>query len=466
MKIKKKCFITALATLISMLLSIISPGVIVFSENSKSLQNDDAIEITSTLRSNTISNGEVNTLRIDYNILKKNKLQAGDKIVVKLPEIFNVITPKYPKEHFLDCTNENGVVTLTFNENVKDALRGYILISLIGNDKIENDVSYPIQIDLDGKTEKNIKTEKIDVEGYKPQSSSGMYPIMYKVADLPIANVDKSGKRESYGEILNKENFIKYFVEINAGDGKEPSTRSYLRSAKFLDNIPKGMDLDTNNISIIKHKFDKKSLPVDVTQEFRDNNRIKANSRSLEIDFSDIAYEHYTIIYETKITSIEDEYRNNAVLYYDGNKGKSASYYAKLSQDAGALNIHKTVDKTNVTNDPKDQKITYEIKFDSHGYFLKNTLNISDKLDSRLSDIKIIPTNQFTAEFDEKTKEIKITNDKADIEPDKPAYITIEASMKNVEPGGVVENTAYVDGKYPTETVSTKKSFSRNNKDL
>ena len=143
--------------------------------------------------------------------------------------------------------------------------------------------------------------------------------------------------------------------------------------------------------------------------------------------------------------------------YIDDDKELPSKHYSKLSKDAGALNVYKYVDKTKVTNNPNDQKIKYDIKFDSYGYFFKDTLNIIDKLDPRLSDIKITATDQFITDFDENTKELVIKNSNGDIDAKKPAYITIEASMKNVGPGEVVKNIAYVNGN-PTNEVSTRKN--------
>lgn len=453
MKIKKKCFITALATFISMLLSIISPGVIVFCENSKSLQNDSGVEITSaTFQSNTVSDGIIDTLQINYRILDKSKLKSGDKIVIKFPDIFKDITPIYSNAHFTSCTNENGVVTLTFNENVEKAVTGYLSIRLTGNNKIRQGVKYPVNIDLNG------KTETLNVTGNESQGggSGGMYPLMYKGAYLPNASIDKNGVKQYYGEITDRNKPIKYYIEVNLGDGKNPNTRRYLNNSKLVDDIPKGMALDTKSISIIRTDYYNKSK--NVTQEFWNNNRIKADTKYFEIDFGDIKYEHYAITYNTYVTSTEEGYLNNANLYYDNDqKDVPSSYYSRLSKDAGALNVYKHVDKTRVKNDPNDQKITYTIKFDSYGHFLKNTLDIRDKLDSRLSDIKITSTNQFTTHFDEKTKEINIQNDKDDIDPNEDAYITIEASMKNVDPGDEVKNIAMVNGN-PTNEVSTKKN--------
>ena len=444
---------TLWSVVISMILIMISPGSIVLGEEAKSVQNDGAVEITSTtFESNTVAKDISNNLRIDYKILNKDKLKDGDKIVISLPDIFKDIEPKCPDQHFKDFDVKDGVVTLTFNENVEKAVTGYMIIRFVGNSNIRKGVSYPVSIDLNGKP----STVYITGEEYSHPSSGGQYPLMYKTADLPTAATDKEQGREYYGEIVDRNKPIKYFVEINLGDGVNPNTRSYLSNADFFDNIPKGMALDVNSICIKRMGYyDERSS--DVTKDFWESNRIKADTKHLEINFGDIRYERYTVIYETRITSTESGYLNDAKLYYDDDKELPSKHYSKLSKDAGALNVYKYVDKTKVKNNPNDQKIKYDIKFDSYGYFFKDTLNIIDKLDPRLSDIKITATDQFITDFNENTKELVIKNSNGDIDAKKPAYITIEASMKNVGPGEVVKNIAYVNGN-PTNEVSTRKN--------
>lgn len=444
---------TLWSVVISMIVIMIFPGSIVLGEESKSVQNDGAVEITSTtFESNTVAKDISNNLRIDYKILNKDKLKDGDKIVISLPDIFKDIEPKCHDQHFKDFDVKDGVVTLTFNENVEKAVTGYMIIRFVGNSNIRKGVSYPVSIDLNGKP----STVYITGEEYSNSSSGGQYPLMYKTADLPTAATDKEQGREYYGEIVDRNKPIKYFVEINLGDGVNPNTRSYLSNADFFDNIPKGMALDVNSICIKRMGYyDERSS--DVTKDFWESNRIKADAKHLEINFGDIRYERYTVIYETRITSTESGYLNDAKLYYDDDKELPSKHYSKLSKDAGALNVYKYVDKTKVTNNPNDQKIKYDIKFDSYGYFFKDTLNIIDKLDPRLSDIKITATDQFITDFYENTKELVIKNSNGDIDAKKPAYITIEASMKNVGPGEVVKNIAYVNGN-PTNEVSTRKN--------
>ena len=393
---------TLWSVVISMIVIMIFPGSIVLGKESKSVQNDGAVEITSTtFESNTVAKDISNNLRIDYKILNKDKLKDGDKIVISLPDIFKDIEPKCPDQHFKDFDVKDGVVTLTFNENVEKAVTGYMIIRFVGNSNIRKGVSYPVSIDLNGKP----STVYITGEEYSHPSSGGQYPLMYKTADLPTAATDKEQGREYYGEIVDRNKPIKYFVEINLGDGVNPNTRSYLSNADFFDNIPKGMALDVNSICIKRMGYyDERSSYV--TKDFWESNRIKADTKHLEINFGDIRYERYTVIYETRITSTESGYLNDAKLYYDDDKELPSKHYSKLSKGAGALNVYKYVDKTKVKNNPNDQKIKYDIKFDSYGYFFKDTLNIIDKLDPRLSDIKITATDQFITDFDENTKDI------------------------------------------------------------
>ncbi|NGU16875.1 collagen binding domain-containing protein, partial [Clostridium perfringens] len=356
---------TLWSVVISMIVIMIFPGSIVLGKESKSVQNDGAVEITSTtFESNTVAKDISNNLRIDYKILNKDKLKDGDKIVISLPDIFKDIEPKCPDQHFKDFDVKDGVVTLTFNENVEKAVTGYMIIRFVGNSNIRKGVSYPVSIDLNGKP----STVYITGEEYSHPSSGGQYPLMYKTADLPTAATDKEQGREYYGEIVDRNKPIKYFVEINLGDGVNPNTRSYLSNADFFDNIPKGMALDVNSISIKRMGYhDERSS--DVTKDFWESNRIKADTKHLEINFGDIRYERYTVIYETRITSTESGYLNDAKLYYDDDKELPSKHYSKLSKDAGALNVYKYVDKTKVKNNPNDQKVKYDIKFDSYGYF-------------------------------------------------------------------------------------------------
>lgn len=442
-----------LLTFIFIITTLLSNTKSVLGKESKDIKNDGAVEITSaSFESEKVAKGLRNTLRIDYKILNKDKLKEGDVISITLPEVFKEISPKYPEQHFKDFDLKDGVLTLTFNENVDKAVKGYMLVSFVGDENIRKGVTYPLTIDLSGKK----KTFYVEGEEYDKPSEGMQYPLMYKTADLPLAATDTKDGREYYGEILDRNKPIKYFVEINLGDGKNPNTRSYLSNATFVDTIPEGMALDVYSLCIKRVDYNNSSSE-DVTEDFIRSSRVRSSLNSLEIDFGDIRYERYTVSYETRITSTKKGYSNEAKLTYDDGKEVPARHYSKLSKEAGALNVHKEVDRTSVSSRDKDQKIKYTIRFDSYGQFFKDTVTIKDNLDKRLKDIKVTTTSQFESYFNKDTKELIVKNTKGAIDSKEEAYITIEASMKDVKPGSVVDNVAYVNGN-PTNKVSTKKN--------
>lgn len=403
-------------------------------------QANGAVKITSVTFDNsentTVMDGITNTLRIDYQIIDKNKLHAGDTITIQLPDIFKDITPDYPKKHFSDCVVNGNLLTLTFKDNIGDKtrLQGYIVISLTGNSNIKNK-EYPITINLYDTT-KTIYVSGKERSGDTSQTS----PIMYKGAFL---SRDSSG----LGIISNMKDNIKYYVEINRD--KRPD----LKNSIFLDNIPKGMELLIDSIHLTK--IDYYDQRTDVTKEFFDSGKIKATKNSIKIDFGMINYEQYSLRYSTKIVSTEAKYTNSAHFYYNNSK-YDTDYTAKPSSKSGAIDVIKSVSKT-VVNNNGDQNIQYKIKFDSDGYFAKGSMHIRDPLDPRLSDIKISQTGHFSIKYDKTTNEINIVNDKNDIQKGEDAYITIDASMKNVKPGESVSNIAYVN-EIPTNEVITKKT--------
>lgn len=246
---------------------------------------------------------------------------------------------------------------------------------MTGDSNIE-DKTYPVVIKLGNQTE----TLELNGQDRGTEGGSGTSPVMYKGSYLPM---DYTGT----GIISDRNEPIKYYVEINRNKIPE------LNNARFVDNIPKGMVLDVNSISIIKNDY--YGISTDVTKDFFERGIAKATNNSLEINFGNIPYEQYSLTYNTLVISNEPSYVNNATLYHDNTESNSSST-AKLGSDAGALNVHKVVNKTNVTNNADYQNIEYQIKFDSYGTFIKGTMSITDTLDSRLADIKITSTNQFT----------------------------------------------------------------------
>lgn len=473
MNSNKKCLrIIVFLAFISMLISLISPSFNTFATTKTSIQNNGAVSLTAKFTDgNTIRDGMVKTLEINYDILNVNKLNEGDKLVVDLPDIFSNITPKYSRNHFSDCEISGHTLTLTFNKHASSSgLKGYLSLLLQTSNDIK-DQKYPVIINTPGYSQ----TIYLNGEARHDSGSAGTQsPVMYKGNFL---NQDGN-----YIGVITDSTNIPYYVEINR-PGHDPQgniTNRDLYNSVFVDNMPKGMRLNESSVTITKNtwngRFDYRDAPIftseDVTQELLNSKKLIKTPYSLTLNIGFVYwYESYSIRYSTFVVSKEDKYSNTANFSYsDPYTHKKINTIstsdARLSSDAGALNVTKTVDKNKVTDSDKDQTIKYTIKFDSDGSFDKGVASITDTLDPRLSDIKIVNvTNQFTTyfsnEIDKKTGKKLMTlhasNDNGPINSQNPAYITIQASMKNVNPGEEVKNTAYVNGN-PTNEVSTKKN--------
>ena len=432
--------ILSLVFVFSMILNLISSGIMVYAED---VSNSPSVEITSaTFDDYTVREGMIKTFRIDYKIKDPSKITPGDSITITLPKIFRDVNPVCSDKHFSgqEYNPNTGVLKLIFNDNIKNALEGYLSVTMVGDKNIK-DGEYPIVINTNGDTE----TVTLTGEGREESTGGGSNPLMYKGSYLPL---DSKGE----GLITDINKPVRYYVEINRDQNGQ------MGDAYFEDKIPEGMVLDKNSISIIQHDYES-GVDRDITNDLLKSGKLIAEKDSLKIDLGDIYNDSYSVNYNTLILPNPPKdirYVNKARLTYNG-KNNDSSATVKLAAGAGAINVYKTVNKTNITNDEKDQYIEYKIAFDSAGHFLKNTMHVKDKLDSRLTDIKIDQTGQFTVTYNDQTKELNAVNDKADINPGDDAYITIQANMKEVGTGESVSNTAYVNGN-PTDEVVTIKS--------
>ncbi|WP_297523324.1 collagen binding domain-containing protein, partial [uncultured Clostridium sp.] len=394
-----------------------------------------AIKVSAKLTSDKISVDTYTSLVINYDILNRKEIKPGDSITIDLPDIFKNITPVYSHEHFSKCEVNGNIVKLIFGKNIDIGVKGYLTLQLTGNSNIENQ-SYPININAHGtSTVVNIEGQKNSGEG----GGSGESPAMYKIFGRGI-----STNYHGVGIITDRNKPVPYEVMINR-DGKN------LGQMIYRDFIPEGMVLNPESINV--ETIDRYNNYKDVTQLYKQSGRLRYSKKDIMVMGNPGT--RILLTYNTFVIKNEPSYDNKATLqdYYGMVKAHAT---AKFGEGAGAINVYKTVNKEEVSNDG-DQHIQYQIKFDSYGTFIKGTIDIKDKLDSRLSDIKVSATPQLNVEYDAKTHIMIADNNYADILPKTDASITIDASMKNVKAGDTVYNTAVVNGDN-TNTVHTQKS--------
>ncbi|WP_317311158.1 SpaA isopeptide-forming pilin-related protein [Clostridium thermobutyricum] len=394
--------------------------------------NTNTVTADAHFTTEKIRDGFYTSLVVDYKILDRSNIKPGDKIIVKLPDVFKNIKPVYSKEHFSNCTVNGDTITLTFGPNINEGVQGYFTLQMYGDSKVENK-SYEATATIGD------KVVKASVEGEVVESGGGQSPDMYKVfgSGFPVNNLGE-------GVIVDRNKPVPYSIVVNRN-------RKNLGTMTLKDNIPSGMALDKSSLKI--YEISPNNDYKDVTNIYLNSGRVSMDYNHLQISFD--PGNMYMVNYNTFVTETEDKYNNTATMtdYYGKVQGEAV---AILGSGAGAINVYKTVDKENVSNFG-NQNITYHIKFDSFGTFLKGTMNIKDKLNPKLTDIKVTGTKQFTVKYDSATKTLEAVNDKSTIEPGDNAEITINASFKDVQPGEKINNTAQVNGG-DTNTVHTKKS--------
>ncbi|MGL5646377.1 MAG: MSCRAMM family protein, partial [Clostridium sp.] len=189
--------------------------------------------------------------------------------------------------------------------------------------------------------------------------------------------------------------------------------------------------------------------------------KLTANSKTNTLTFEVLRESNssYTISYNTKIIEISDKIVNS-VSSTVASHSATNSATINFSSDAGLISVRKSADKSILTNNSNDQKVTYSITVKSYGAFPTNYLNITDTIDPlvKIDSIEVPP--EFSYSIDKNN--LKITNTAPVIGTlEKPiSYtFTISTDFKNIKPGNTISNTAIIN-EVPTNTVKIKKGVS------
>ncbi|MGL4572834.1 MAG: SpaA isopeptide-forming pilin-related protein, partial [Clostridium sp.] len=254
---------------------------------------------------------------------------------------------------------------------------------------------------------------------------------------------DENGKKQNIVSGVNDE--VTYRIDVNENN-------AHMSDAILEDVTPNGMELVPNSIVIWEKNAD--GSQNEVTSSFKD--KIKTENNKITIDFGN-TNKGYIIGYKLKVVSRQKEYNNKAKLDYN-KTSQEANSDVKYEMNAGAINAHKSVDKTEI-KDGDNNIVNYSIDFDCYGYFNANYLNLTDKLDKNVKILGVQVPKEFTATVDKNTNEIKVVNDKGGIEYGQKLKVLIKTDFTNVPDGSSIHNTAKIN-KSTTNEVVTKKGYS------
>ncbi|MEG1482430.1 collagen binding domain-containing protein, partial [Clostridium sp.] len=254
---------------------------------------------------------------------------------------------------------------------------------------------------------------------------------------------DENGEKQNIVSGVGEE--VTYRIDINQNNAQ-------MSDAILEDFMPNGMKLLPNSIVIWEKNAD--GSQNEVTSSFKD--KIKIDNNIITVDFGNTS-KGYIIGYKLKVESIEKEYNNKAKLTYN-KTSKEADSDVKYEMNAGAINAHKSVDKTEI-KDGDNNIVNYSIDFDCYGYFNANYINLTDKIDKSVKILDVQVPKEFTATVDKNTNEIKVVNNKGGIEYGQKLKVLIKTDFSNVKGGSSIHNIAKIN-KSTTNEVVTKKGYS------
>lgn len=396
-----------------------------------------------TVNTNTIQNPSIGrvlnyTLYVDEKFTNINDAKLEDEIPSSLKFLENTarvyIVDNYGEKQ--DVTSsiskkyENGTFKVDFGKiNSRYEVR-------YSCEVIKQETSYLNEATLyDGSTKLGSSSVKVDTF------------INDDIVDKvnKVYRVDERGNRTAIPAVETIGNQVDYVIDVNRNFHE-------VKNVNIFDELPEDTSIVPGSLKIVT--VDVKNHYTTVTDKFKGN--IVDKDRNINIYVGDTNY-WYKVYYTLRIDDIHRIYNNKATVTAD-RINQTTVCPAKLQSGPGALNAWKEVDKT-VVDKNGDQTVTYNIVFDSEGFFDKGNIKISDKINPDVKILKVEPSEQFSVSVDKNTNTVNIVNDKKDIKYGEVSQIKIVTDFTGVEEGTTIENVAKI--KVGSESVNTRAVYTK-----
>jgi len=379
------------------------------------------INVTLSSEQTAYANGEYASFNVKYT-MDYGKVQAGDKLVITVPDVLEKVTVAYSKLHFSACNDlGNGTYELVFGDSAPTGLTGYLSINAwAANTSTEvktgtvtaGDKSMDITVTPTGGTSGGTETRAI--EKWAPDGNN----YNQSTAVMGI-----------YGDTPDSDSEIRYAIEVDP-------RKSAMSNVIVTDAIPDEMEFEDGSIKIID-MVSNKTLTSDEAAKF-----IVSTGKNLEFDFGNLdGSTYYRIYYKVKVPAgTKVKMTNTARINYDNGVVEKSDFTVKAANGYGASVGYKQVDKTFITDNPEDQTVTYTITFENDQAFDANVINLTDNLDKRVKYVQSYGSAYFDLTYDKDTNSVKIVNTK-EIPASAKQVVTIVTDFSNVPVGTTITNT-------------------------
>ena len=387
--------------------------------------------------------GRGDTAEISRPVIGKNIQQVIYVNERKEPLYNTIVFDEMPEgtEFLAETLEINKINKDGTSENVTEQMKPYItadktrLQLIFNNTDAMYKVQYSMKLTEDRDEYKNTATIT-DYYGKTEESSTTVKTI----EDNTLLK-----KYSSYDDhfIQDVGSVVSYTLKINPNNRK-------IKNVSIEDILPKGMELQKESFKI--GEYDLEGNFTWVTDKYKHS----LEGNRIYIEFGDTD-KQYRVYYNAKVVERQKTYTNKAKLSYDL-KTTSVENVVRYELNSGAINAEKIVDKS-IIKEGDSQKVKYSIEFSSYGYFEKNYINLTDKLDKRVKIEKVEVSDSFSYKIDEESNSVIVKNDKKELDYGEKFFVDIYTDFTNVPDGATIHNVASINST-TTNIVETKKGYS------
>ena len=441
MKHKLRCLLSALITL-CLMFGVGAASTVAYSADAGS-DASRYFHPTITTETDYVANLQYASFNVKYTI-DRGKIQAGDYIDVTVTGALKDVSLSYSSLLFSGKQDlGQGKYRLTFNQNAVNGIAGSFSLSAFGDNDTYAAQTATVTV---GNTPKTITVGAGRHEHPETVTEDRAIIKWAYEGDGYRQDTAKTGVYDPDQNVT-----IKYAINV------DPRLSS-MKNATLIDPIPDTATIDESSIHIMTINADGTNGDELSAEEIAA--MVSVRNNTLSINFGDKldGSKYYRTNYAVNIPKgTKAVIRNTASIEYDsassptGKDVEAATFTVKPMSGYSASLGYKSVDKTEVTNEPSDQTVTYTISFENDQQFDAGEINLTDNLDPNVTYVDSYGSDYFSLNYDQATNAVHIVNTKA-IPASMNQDVTIVTDFSKVKVGQTVSNT--VGG----NTVKTKKT--------
>ena len=382
-----------------------------------------------SISQDTYTSGETAAVSVSYKV-DRDSIHAGDHITIVLPdEIVSSVRLSLPSLHFSSYEElGGGQYRLIFAEGVETAISGGF--------------SMYLRTDTDQKDTGAIKvadvTREITVLPGGSADGTGVYDDAIMKDAYAGGNVDYGGYDYSEGYTnpaqigLYQDGETEFLYRLFVND-----KQAAMSGVTVVDTLPDGMDFDTDKEITVTDRVSGDAIDPDSYE-------VSVHGSKLIFKYPGEFSSTLQINYWVRIPEgSKASYTNRAVVTYEsgGETYQESRKYILQSVDYHAASGEKSVNKTEISDDPADQWVTYTIKFWQENGFDIGEVDLTDQLDEHVRFLYAEDSDAFEIVQDQDDPQLIHIRNVAAISGSAAEYVRFVCDFSDVPDGYTVRNT-------------------------